>query len=114
VAGAYSVTVTQGGLATTSAPINITGLEETLLSRSVKLYPNPAQNYVVVDFNFVEKGNLKITLLDYLGRKVYEETIKKQEQNLLYSLETKNLLEGLYLLFFEIGEQRGLKRVVKE
>jgi hypothetical protein len=32
----------------------------------------------------------------------------------MYSLETKHLPEGLYLLYFEIGGQRGLKRVVKE
>jgi uncharacterized repeat protein (TIGR01451 family) len=114
VAGTYTVVVIKSGLTTTSQPINITGLEDSLLSRNVTLYPNPAQNQVVIDFNFAERGKLKITLLDYLGRKIYEETVQKTGQNLVYSLETKHLPEGLYLLGFEIEGQRGLKRVVKE
>ncbi len=114
VAGNYTVIVTKSGISATSSPINITGLEETLLSRNVKLYPNPAQNQVVIDFDFAEKGNLKITLLDYLGKKVTEEVVQKTTQNLIYSLETNHLPKGLYLLYFEIENQRGLKKVVKE
>ncbi len=114
VAGNYTVIVTKSGISATSSPINITGLEETLLSRNVKLYPNPAQNQVVIDFDFAEKGKLKITLLDYLGKKVTEEVVQKTTQNLIYSLETNHLPRGLYLLYFEIENQRGLKKVVKE
>ncbi|MCU0392646.1 MAG: T9SS type A sorting domain-containing protein, partial [Thermoflexibacter sp.] len=114
VAGVYSVVVTKSGIATTSASITITGIEESLLSQQVHLYPNPTQHQVIVEFSFAERGNLTLNLLDYLGRKVHTENLLKTTPTLHYSLTSSHLPQGLYLLQFEINGYRGIKRMVKE
>ncbi|MBU3820741.1 hypothetical protein KO566_01600 [Flavobacteriaceae bacterium XHP0103] len=48
-------------------------LDETLNSyNSLKVYPNPAHDYVLIDFNSEFSGDLKVEFFNVLGRKLFE------------------------------------------
>ncbi|MBV7529016.1 hypothetical protein [Chitinophaga sp. sic0106] len=51
----------------------LTGIpEEVVRNRDMKIYPNPATDFIMVHAFFPEKQNLVITINDIAGRKIYE------------------------------------------
>ncbi len=61
-------------------------------------YPNPAKDFVQVEFNLVgERGNYSLHLYDALGRRLRSEPIGDQFVNMLV-WDTRNLSSGVYFL----------------
>lgn len=68
-----------------------------ITDNSLKLYPNPAMNYVMVDFSLVKSASCQnIRIIDMSGRKCYDQVIDRQRGFLLMSLT--DLSDGMYIL----------------
>ena len=84
----------------------ITGLEINTLRDQVKVYPNPASKEVVVQSENTETVNLIIT--DILGKELAKNVpINKGENRVDLSQFTK----GIYLLQFQVGNQRQTQKL---
>lgn len=74
----------------------ITDVESTQISNEIKVYPNPASNYIYVDVQKISEG-LTFELFDWSGRLV----LKKTVSNNIELIDISHLKNGFY--FFNIG-----------
>jgi|TARA_B110000261_G_scaffold20389_1_gene20627 hypothetical protein len=74
---------------------NAVGIEELKKETTIKIFPNPATNYLNVAITSNEV-NKKIQLIDLLGKVVYSNTLAKNNSQL--RVNTSNLLPGVYFV----------------
>jgi len=82
------------------------------LDLSVRIYPNPAKDNLVVEYQMTDKKEVDISLHSVLGQKVatFEQKDNLRQQKASLSLGTKNLTPGLYFVVFNVeGKQRSYK-----
>ncbi len=95
IAGTYNVTVTDANGCTKTASVVVqffSGLTE-LYFEAIKIFPNPANNELVVDLAGIELNS--ILLFDETGRKI---SPPLTEQNQLLHFDMKNIASGIYFL----------------
>ena len=99
--------------------INITGVlgidNSSLADANVSIYPNPANETATVSYNLVKKGNVKIELMDVLGKKIMEANKMNQmegEYTFQISKQDLNLLNGIYFVKFSIDNTSVTKKLV--
>jgi len=61
----------------------------------LKLYPNPAKDYVIIDMLTGNLNGAEISLFDNLGKMVYAKNIPAREQQYIVSL--KGIKTGIYI-----------------
>ena len=67
------------------------------------LYPNPADQFVSLEFNSLESKQTFIVLTDLSGKVVLQQAIKITEGSNIFELNTSQLSGGTYLLNFQDG-----------
>lgn len=60
----------------------------------LRVYPNPANDYIVIEYHTGKPGSSIIAISDIMGRPVKQLALQKQTDQLVYI--TKNLVSGLY------------------
>lgn len=93
----------------------ITSTNEVIEDYRFKIYPNPTNTYVVVEFeNLQNYHNGTLTIYDIYGQKVYQTV-----ESITYGLNTKQIHEisnfnsGLYLVQLTIGDQILSSKLIK-
>ena len=81
-------------------------VSEMALAKAVKLYPNPAQNYVNLDFTEDVIG-LSYTITNTYGQTVFKSTIETTNER----VELSSFSAGMYFLRIEGFATSGLKFV---
>jgi spore coat protein CotH len=87
--------------------------EPTILD-SVNCYPNPANDYFIVDYSLSAPTNVAVRLYNYLGSEVLS-TIQETQQNsgqYSFKLETQTLPTGVYILKLETGNKVISKKII--
>lgn len=77
------------------------------------IYPNPAENYLIIEGSLTEKDDIEITLYDVLGQNLMN--IKKtRTQTFNEKMDIERLNSGIY--FIEIKHSKGviIKKVIKQ
>jgi hypothetical protein len=69
-------------------------------SSSFTLYPNPADNSVMLEYLFKEVGNIDV--LDMLGKSVYKQNTEKNSS--INVLNVSNLTNGVYVVRITDGD----------
>jgi len=84
----------------------ILGVVENVQNFNIKLYPNPSDNYLHIDSNYLLN---EVAIYDVSGRLI--ETKSKILNN---KIDIKNLEAGIYFLKFNLNGVTLLKRFIKE
>ncbi|MBK7668452.1 MAG: T9SS type A sorting domain-containing protein [Sphingobacteriaceae bacterium] len=84
------------------------GVEEISSNSTIKLFPNPVTDVLIIDNSFQE--NTPVSLTDALGRKVMT-TILSNNSN---SINLSSIEKGVYTLIIESKGKQFYKRIVKE
>ena len=73
------------------------GFENNNISQTynMKVYPNPSNNYIILDFDKTVVGKIDITIFDLTGRVVLKTSIQNQKSK---RLDVSMLTKGVYLL----------------
>ena len=79
-------------------------------ANEVKVFPNPAQDLLTVQFKTAPQGNLNWKLVDLQGRILTERQLGFTGQNL--PIDTKHLPNGIYFLKLDWNETTISKRIV--
>lgn len=80
------------------------GINSTQGNISVNVYPNPATNYVNVNWNGVIQPSLKLYIYDLQGRMVYRNEYVSQLQHA--SIDSSPLTDGVYIIVLEDGGRK--------
>lgn len=106
--GTYTVEVTDfNGCATsnTFTVDNLTGINETEISKSVRMFPNPANNVTTL----VSNGTIinKVMIYDVIGQLMLE----VQPESNIVQVNTTNLQDGLYIVKMQMNNQTATKQL---
>lgn len=111
--GGYSLKIEKFGCEAVSNPVKI--IVENILSSEEKpplnilVYPNPVTEVLSVQLPVSIHTKVPVTLNDSRGIIIHTWLIDKQA-----NLTLKDLPEGVYLLTFEIDQQRIVKKIIKK
>lgn len=79
-----------------------TGIANNHTTTNVLSYPNPTKNYVKFDFYSKQTAIVKITISDYLSRKITTDRfIAESDNKISKEINVSNLLPGIYFYFLE-------------
>jgi Putative transposase of IS4/5 family (DUF4096)/Secretion system C-terminal sorting domain len=76
------------------------------------VYPNPADEYMMVAFDLIEAQNFDLRLFDMSGRMVYSQSGASDAGENVVQVLLNGMSGGVYLLDFQSGAFRAQKRVV--
>jgi hypothetical protein len=77
------------------------GINENRTDDGITVYPNPANDFVNIDFNEFDRKYDQIKLLDILGKCIFSSNVSDQQKTLCLPLT--NLREGIYILQIQSG-----------
>lgn len=80
---------------------------------NIKVYPNPANDFVKISFDNTDRGKVKITLFDKNGKVIDVWDNVKEENNFQETLNITNLNNGIYFLEISLGKQKYVKKIYK-
>lgn len=110
-AGDYTVTVTDDNGCTTVASITIdnnVGIEDAALAKNVKVYPNPTEGMLYVEFADGSSFT-RITVADVVGRVVEERSVIGETRLMV---DLSSLANGVYNFNFFTEDSKATKRVI--
>lgn len=80
-----------------------------LLSKGIKIYPNPVKNQLTI--SGLPKGSITtISITDIIGKTVYISTVKDETE----TINVSGLNKGIYLIKISQGEQSVTKKIIVE
>ena len=88
-------------------------VSEDLFSQSVSVNPNPATNYILINFNLPETGIVRARLLSLDGKLIKEICNESQAGEGSIFTDMSNLRSGLYLLQISHGNGSVTKKIFK-
>jgi uncharacterized repeat protein (TIGR01451 family) len=105
-----SAVVTNTTLNTIVAPV---GLEKLRSENGLILYPNPAANEVMVQFETKVKGDMQLRMYSIVGTLVKEQKVANMQAGInVEKLDISGLQNGLYLVEVSDGNSRSVKKLV--
>jgi hypothetical protein len=109
----YMVTVVDANGCETMDSIDITfiNVQNIDLVNSLSMFPNPTSNQVFVDLDLAATADVQISITNAIGQ-VVSTTAIGNVQTQRVELSTKDLPAGLYLVQFQIGEERLTRKLI--
>jgi PKD repeat protein len=89
---------------------NCSGLDESALTKSVIVYPNPANHYLNISFLDESMENVHIDIISSTGQLVFSKEIINRKN--LEGIDLNNFSEGVYLLRFSSNKKTFTKKLV--
>lgn len=78
------------------------------------VFPNPADDRVNVSFDLGENGPARITVLNTSGQTVYKTETEPTEGYGECEIDLSQLPQGVYMVVLEQGEQRQIRKLIRE
>jgi hypothetical protein len=88
------------------------GVTDLIVKDDVAAYPNPAANFLNVQFSIVEDADVTVEIYDMLGSRVMaEQVLTKSNQLENHRMNVSDLTNGLYFVTINAGESRVTKKI---
>jgi len=102
-------TIENSNVVSASCNLVLNANENIVSDSSIKIYPNPASEWLKVDFGeHISNGNLKVKLINSLGQVVYEEDFINSN----LTIPVKSFAEGIYILVINKDELFQTSKVI--
>ncbi|KXK45591.1 MAG: glycosyl hydrolase, partial [Bacteroidetes bacterium OLB10] len=88
--------------------------EENSQASAFSVYPNPADNYITIEWNATEQGTTHIVLTDITGKMVKQDVVNNNTGINIVSMDVSMLPKGIYMLSAINNNGVMNKRVVIE
>lgn len=104
--GVFSGFEDEGGVYRAAVPDEITDVKEIQALLQPHVYPNPANDFVLIQFPKGQENQGSLMITDVMGRVKYNKTIHNEGGNAI-SVSTKDWASGLYLYTIITGESKA-------
>lgn len=111
----WNVTVAATDICTsprTPATVYITAGIDPASEYNIKVYPNPASDFVNVEFTTPESGEAMLSVFDMLGKKVYDLNLGVINGTVIRTINTSTYAKGMYNLKLTINNKDYNTRIV--
>ena len=78
----------------------------------ISIFPNPNSGTFTLDYISETEGNLKITMYDVTGKKVFYQELEKEQGDFTNTLSPNYLTNGIYLISVELNGQIDYQKVI--
>ena len=116
--GTYSVKITDvancSATAQTVVSVNAILTNETPIETSIKVYPNPVSQHLIIAFDAEPNKEVNILLLDITGRIIEQRKIKSQGGFQQEKIDIQQFPSGQYLIKINTSVQESVKKLVIE
>ena len=94
-----------------SSPTNslFLGEEELKSTDEIRIFPNPTDKELSLEFQLNSPQNIDYEIFDILGKKIINNSIQAASGNNLLIIPTKDLLEGSYFMKLHFGGEAVMK-----
>ena len=94
--------------------VRVVGVEEIMEFGNVSVFPNPANEFVQINFNSVKGGLLNLNMIDLKGRVLLSKKIqsKQGENKYILNLKEINLASGIYFVELKGKEKFLLQKLI--
>ena len=99
--GVHSIVIGDRGL------VNVQNLDNVLLDVSIS--PNPASDFISIDYNFLGEGNISVSVYDNIGKEVIQASAIGQSRLVFNSSSWTN---GIYFVNFNTSDGVHSERVM--
>jgi len=110
----YVFEITKGALGAllhfSVANQSLLAVNESNMNDKIKIYPNPASSYIILQRDSESLTNLTIRITDVLGKMVFTKTITSPTNN--ESVNIRSLPTGVYMLNIQAGDSNVVKKLV--
>jgi hypothetical protein len=109
--GVYDVSTVNsvpGGVTTYNSTVSTN--ENGLNQVDLNIYPNPASDFIVMQFNDLVKENITVELFDITGKLIQQSMI--YQGSTITNLDTKDLVKGQYLVKFTSHKEVITKKIM--
>jgi len=86
-----------------------TGISEVESFIGFKVYPNPANDFLNIEFESIGRQNIDVSLINVIGQKIFTETVNGFTGNYVRHISTNDLNKGIY--FVEVKSQNGSRQM---
>jgi photosystem II stability/assembly factor-like uncharacterized protein len=111
--GVFSPDEGVGGIYMAPVPDEVTDVIEMPANFQPRVYPNPANDFVLLQFPKGEKNHGSLIITDITGRVKYNKTIQNEGGNAI-AIPTRNWLPGFYLYTITTGESKASGKFIVE
>ena len=73
------------------------------------IFPNPANNYLSIEFESITKQHIELTMTNILGQKMFHETLNSFAGKYSRNLNISEFSKGVY--FIEVSSEKGSKQL---
>ena len=77
----------------------------------IAVYPNPAHDFVTIEFESESNGAVYVEMIDITGKVVYNYPKYSFEENIYLEIEISRLSNGVY--FIQLVDVAGLRNIEK-
>ena len=84
--------------------------EETIGEEAIFVYPNPAKEFINVEFSGLSDENISIEIIDVFGKVVQKEN--RKNENGIFNLNVSSLAAGYYVLKISSGNSVIQKKII--
>lgn len=89
------------------------GIDENPIEKSLKLFPNPAQNQFSIEFNLINNANVSVELIDLVGNKIIDFYNSKNQVGLQkINCLTADFAAGIYFVKVKVDEHVLTKKII--
>ena len=100
----YSI---NAGQYTNDIPVDmskVTALDDFFLQHAIKVYPNPAENILYIDYSGTK--DMQVSILDMMGKVILTQPLTKSS-----TIDVSLLKKGMYMLRCTTGGRIGIKKI---
>jgi hypothetical protein len=100
---------------TTAVPtgsVSILSVEDKQLEVNLKVYPNPASEYVQVELNDSRYESAEVSFTNTMGKSIKTHQIKKEGDKIQSKISLQDMPKGMYLMQFNVGKARTYKKII--
>ena len=110
----FAVTGASSGLYTIAVSNPVVGIEDYInISDNVNLFPNPAEDQVMVTLNNNQLGKVDISIVDFTGRTIQSVVTSKVGTSFSHVLGIQDLEKGSYFVIVKQNNNRATKMLLK-
>ncbi|QNL20467.1 PKD domain-containing protein [Hyphobacterium sp. CCMP332] len=91
----------------------LSGIKQNVIA-GLKLYPNPSNGIVSIEFENQYSSAAVLLITDVFGRKVYEEELSQSSGLVKKSIDMQNLSKGIYFIDIRVGDKNSIRRIILE
>jgi len=95
-----------------SIEFSFVGLEDLLISRSLKVFPNPAEDEVNVEFSASTPKEINVRLINVLGEQLFYDQYQVQAGYNHIRIDASGFTTGIYMILIQVDDKLAKHRII--